>query len=226
MSLNARSASRQSGFTLVELMMVVVILGILSVVAIPKYISYVQRSKTSEAVGFLGEIKARQEASASTATCPLAASPTTIRRERPAMFRWLGPPRRRTRPAPTSDSSARCPLEVARSFATRARQACLAPLPRGLKRSATRAPTSGSYRAPKPTSTRTASSWCSRATATRRASTSTRPRAGNSKVCRLHGETGPHASAHAALSFRVFVALQSGLVWSDNSRQSRSSLLT
>jgi prepilin-type N-terminal cleavage/methylation domain-containing protein len=49
------------GFTLVELMMVVVILGILAVVAIPRYQSYVYKSKTVEAVGFLAEIKARQE---------------------------------------------------------------------------------------------------------------------------------------------------------------------
>jgi type II secretory pathway pseudopilin PulG len=41
---------------------VVVILGILAVVAIPSYRSYVYRSKTTEAVGFLGEIKSRQEA--------------------------------------------------------------------------------------------------------------------------------------------------------------------
>lgn len=49
------------GFTLVELMIVVVILGILATVAVPQYKSYVYRSKTSEAVGFLAEIKARQE---------------------------------------------------------------------------------------------------------------------------------------------------------------------
>jgi len=41
--------------------MVVAILGILAVVAIPRYIGYVHKAKTSEAVGFLSEIKARQE---------------------------------------------------------------------------------------------------------------------------------------------------------------------
>lgn len=49
------------GFTLVELMMVVAILGILAAIAVPRYISYVYKSKTAEAVGFLSEIKARQE---------------------------------------------------------------------------------------------------------------------------------------------------------------------
>ena len=53
---------RVAGFTLIELMMVVAIIGILAAVAIPAFGSYMKRSKTSEAVAFLGEIKQRQEA--------------------------------------------------------------------------------------------------------------------------------------------------------------------
>lgn len=40
---------RQRGFTLVELMIVVVVLGVLAAIAIPTFIKYVKNSKTSEA---------------------------------------------------------------------------------------------------------------------------------------------------------------------------------
>ena len=45
-----------AGFTLVELMIVVVILGILAAVAIPAFTRYVKRSKTSEATGNITKI--------------------------------------------------------------------------------------------------------------------------------------------------------------------------
>jgi prepilin-type N-terminal cleavage/methylation domain-containing protein len=59
-----RSLTRSNvlGFTLVELMVVVAVIGVLSAISIPMYKSYLYRAKTTEAIGFLAEIKARQEA--------------------------------------------------------------------------------------------------------------------------------------------------------------------
>lgn len=44
------------GFTLIELMIVVVILGVLAAVAIPAFVRYIRRAKTSEASNNLAEI--------------------------------------------------------------------------------------------------------------------------------------------------------------------------
>jgi len=56
-----RHASTTSGFTLIELMMVVAILGILSSLAIPAYSEYVNKTRVAEGAHMLASIGSRQE---------------------------------------------------------------------------------------------------------------------------------------------------------------------
>ena len=48
---------KQQGFTLIELMIVIAIVGILAAVALPAYQDYTVRAKVSEALAILGEAK-------------------------------------------------------------------------------------------------------------------------------------------------------------------------
>ena len=54
--------NNQKGFTLIELMIVVAIIGILAAIAIPNFLQYQLKSKTAEAKTNLGAIRTSQEA--------------------------------------------------------------------------------------------------------------------------------------------------------------------
>ncbi|MCL6583093.1 MAG: prepilin-type N-terminal cleavage/methylation domain-containing protein [bacterium] len=54
--------NNQKGFTMIELMIVVAIIGILSAIAIPNFLNFRMKAKTSEAKSNLGAIRSCEEA--------------------------------------------------------------------------------------------------------------------------------------------------------------------
>jgi len=52
---------KNQGYTITELMITVVIIGVLATLAIPTFTSYIYKARVTEATNFLGKIKQRQE---------------------------------------------------------------------------------------------------------------------------------------------------------------------
>jgi type IV pilus assembly protein PilA len=88
---------KEQGFTLIELMIVVAIIGILAAIAIPNFLQYQMRSRQSEARSNLGGIRTNQTAFAGERGCYLAT--TTLWPNVPPAggtksvgLPWMGPP--------------------------------------------------------------------------------------------------------------------------------------
>jgi len=60
-SIRFRVGLNQKGFTLIELMIVVAVIGILAAIALPNYVEYVRNGKASEATSLLSQLNLKLE---------------------------------------------------------------------------------------------------------------------------------------------------------------------